>query len=189
MARRKLDEKRYDDRIYLRCLSDQKDTIKANADRAGFQSTSQYILEVALKGKVVIQKNTLSFFEYALIHEMREAGRRLDKHLHRANIHQYLHNGIEASLVEVKHLLNYISYTMRLYGTYEKFLSDPEQEKTDEWRGKKPPVLHPKLVFQINKLWSNLNQLHRIADGSEVYPHDLAVCKQRAEYLLENLMT
>ena len=187
MARRKKNDKKYNDRLYLRCMSDQKSLIKTRSEDAGFDNVNSYILAMALDGQVIVNDNSIDFSAYMLIHRLREVGIELDKLLHRANIHYELPGGLRTCLEKVKNLLVYTEHKIRFHDDYVRHLSEGNH-KTEEWKGKTPAAIHPKLGFQINRLWNNINQFHVIAEQLNMYPHELAVCKNKAERLLERFI-
>lgn len=185
MARRTEGEEAYNDRLYLRCMKAQKARIKTKAKAAGFSANS-FVLKMALHGEVVVNDNSLSFFEQSLIHEFRRVGQWLNKSFtHRANITGDISNELSDCLRQVERLLNYVSFSMRLHDEYVSFCKEEDLEK--DRAQNYPLAIHPKLAFQLYGLDNNLSQLNNIAILRDIRPHELSACLKKVTLLLNRI--
>ena len=185
MARRTKGEEKYNDRLYLRCMSEQKARIKTKATQSGL-NTNSFALEMLLNGEVVVNDNSISFFELSLIHQLQSVGQWLNKSFtHRANITGDISNEISNCLREVERLLNYVSFSLKMYDEYVWFCKGEDSEEGKEY--KYPLAIHPKLAFQLHGLDNNLTQLNNIAKLRDIRPRELSVCIEKVSILLNRI--
>ena len=187
MARpKKQDSDKHDSRLYIRCRGEQKARIQARAKKLELD-TSSYVLQMSLNGEVVVNDNTISFFELAVIHQLQHVGRWLNKSFtHRANASGDLPNQLVSCLRELDRVLEYVILSLNFHEEYASSLKE-EDKKRDRERSY-PVAMHPKLAFQLYGIDNNLSQLRNIAELRKIRPYELYTCTEKIEALLERIV-
>lgn len=185
MARRVKDEQKYDSRLYIRCMSDQKARIQSKAEDLGF-NTNTFVVNMALNGEVIVNDNSVSIFELGLIRQLQQVGQWLNKSFtHRANITGDLPNELWSCLREVEQLLDYVSLSLKFHGDYLDF-AKAEDAKHNRERSYSPAISQG-LAFQLYGLDNNLTQLNSIAMIRDIHPRELSACLKKVNILLNRI--
>ena len=146
-------------------------------------SVSDYMRQMALNGgQVVLQDNNRpqsNSFELALVDYLKnDIGKRLNTLAHRANSTGILPQRLQDCLRALIPILDYTLLSVRLCDNFTKRV--PSNQSNDNFNAD--------LIFQIQRIDTNLIQLQNIATVKETDIKDLSICLEKTETLLDRFV-
>ena len=162
------------------CTDEQLASFQRNAKQVSM-SMSEYTRQMLASGQVILKANNRpqsNSFELALVHYLKhDIGKWLNTLAHRANSTGILPQRLQDCLRALIPILDHVLLSVRLCDNFSQVQGKQSNDNFND-----------DLIFQIQRIDTNLIQLSNIATVKETEIKDLSICLEKTETLLDRFV-